>query len=121
MDCQSSNADPDVWMRPAVKPDGTEYYEYILTYVDDILCISMDPMKSMVHIQQKFKVKEGNKIEPPSSSLGATLSQLTTSNGIRNMSTLLFPMSKHAWRNLETPCQAAVSASLLLSHTVALI
>ena len=33
-------ADPDVWLRPAVKPDGFEYYEYILCYVDDVLCIS---------------------------------------------------------------------------------
>ena len=23
-------ADPDVWLRSAVQPDGTEYYEYIL-------------------------------------------------------------------------------------------
>ena len=34
-------ADPDVWMRPAVKASGEEYYEYILMYVDDILVISM--------------------------------------------------------------------------------
>jgi hypothetical protein len=25
-----SKADPDVWIRPAVKPDGFEYYEYVL-------------------------------------------------------------------------------------------
>jgi hypothetical protein len=80
MEYRSSYADPDVWMRPAVKPDGTTYYEYILTYVDDILCISMDPMKSMFRIQQKFKLK-GDKIEPPSSYLGATLAPLTTDNG----------------------------------------
>ena len=33
-------ADPDVWMQPAVKPDDTKYYEYVLIYVDDILVIS---------------------------------------------------------------------------------
>ncbi|CAJ1950956.1 unnamed protein product [Cylindrotheca closterium] len=37
----SSTADPDVWMRAAVKPDGEEYYEYIHCYVDDIPCMSM--------------------------------------------------------------------------------
>ena len=26
----SCPADPDVWMRPALKDDGSEYYEYIL-------------------------------------------------------------------------------------------
>ena len=33
-------ADPDVWMQPAVKPDSTKYYEYVLIYVDVILVIS---------------------------------------------------------------------------------
>ena len=35
-----SKADPDVWIRPAVKPDGSEYYEMVLCYVDDVLAIS---------------------------------------------------------------------------------
>jgi len=32
-------ADNDVWYRPALKPDGTECYECILVYTDDILDI----------------------------------------------------------------------------------
>ena len=32
-----TRADPDVWRRPAVKPDGFKYYEYILCYVDNLL------------------------------------------------------------------------------------
>jgi Reverse transcriptase (RNA-dependent DNA polymerase) len=36
-------ADPDVWMRQATKKNGFEYYEYILTYVDDCLVVSGDP------------------------------------------------------------------------------
>ena len=36
---KSCHADPDVWLRPAVKPNGDEYYEYVLCYVDDILAI----------------------------------------------------------------------------------
>ena len=38
-------ADPDIWMRPAQKADGTEYYEYILLYTDDMLCVSEEPEK----------------------------------------------------------------------------
>ena len=38
---QSSPADPDIWLRPAVKFNGDEYYEYVLIYVDDLLAISM--------------------------------------------------------------------------------
>ena len=37
---KSSETDPDVWLKPAVKLNGEEYYKYILVYVDDILCIS---------------------------------------------------------------------------------
>ena len=47
---QSSPADPDVWLRPVVKFNGEEYYEWVLMYFDDILVISMDPtaiLKSM--------------------------------------------------------------------------
>jgi hypothetical protein len=37
-------ADNDVWMKPSIKTDGLEYYEYVLTYVDDYLCISEAPL-----------------------------------------------------------------------------
>jgi hypothetical protein len=40
MGYRPSYADPDVWLQLAVKPDGFEYYEYILCYVDNVLCIS---------------------------------------------------------------------------------
>ena len=36
-------ADPDVWRRAATKPDGEEYFEYVLLYVDDCLVISHKP------------------------------------------------------------------------------
>ena len=36
---KSCRADPDVWMRDAVRPrDGMDYWEYVLLYVDDALC-----------------------------------------------------------------------------------
>ncbi|CAJ1960512.1 unnamed protein product [Cylindrotheca closterium] len=63
-------------MRAAVKPDGKEYYEYILCYVDDILCMSMKAKEVMEGIGRVFKFKKG-KIEPPESYLGATLRKKT--------------------------------------------
>ena len=33
-------SDPDVWMSPDKKTDGTEYWEYVLVYVDDDLVVS---------------------------------------------------------------------------------
>jgi hypothetical protein len=80
MDCRPSYADPDVWMRPAVKPCGTEYYEYILVYVDDVLCISHNPLKSMKRIQTDFKLKE-DKMEPPDVYLGATIARMKLADG----------------------------------------
>ena len=37
-------ADPDVWIKPAAKPDGSQYYEMVLCYVADVLAISHKPM-----------------------------------------------------------------------------
>ena len=75
-----SKADPDVWLRPAVKPDGFEYYEMILCYVDDVLSISHDAMKTMKGIQHKFKLKD-DKITEPENYLGTGLSKIVTENG----------------------------------------
>ena len=65
-------ADPDVWIRPAIKPDGTEYYEYIMCYVDDILSVSHDAKSILQSLQGQFKLK-GDKIEPPDMYLGTQL------------------------------------------------
>ncbi|KAI2513146.1 Reverse transcriptase (RNA-dependent DNA polymerase) [Fragilaria crotonensis] len=52
-----SKADPDVWIRSAVKENGFEYYEMTLVYVDDIMCISHDPKATMMGIQATFKTE----------------------------------------------------------------
>ena len=70
-----TRADPDVWIRPAVKPCGFEYYEMMLVYVDDILCISANPRATMHGIQETFKLKDG-KIEKPDTYLGAQLKEM---------------------------------------------
>ena len=67
-----TKADPDVWLRKAVNDDGFKYYEMVLCYVDDVLCISHEPMKNMKGIQRKFKLKD-DKIDEPRDYLGATL------------------------------------------------
>jgi hypothetical protein len=55
----SSLADPDVWFRTASKPDGFEYYEYILVYVDDLLVLSHEPQKTMKALESFYRLKEG--------------------------------------------------------------
>ena len=51
-----SEADTDVWLRPAVKPDGAEYCEMVLCYIDDVLAISNMPMRTMDGIRSVFKL-----------------------------------------------------------------
>jgi hypothetical protein len=72
MGFKSSVADPDVWLRPASRADGEQYYEYILMYVDNILAISADPMPIMEDIQRMVKFKN-DKIAVPPNYLGAKL------------------------------------------------
>lgn len=71
IDFKPSYADPDVWMRPATKSAGFQYYEYILVYVDDILVISAAPSSIMKTIQKAYRLKE--EPSPPKSYLGATI------------------------------------------------
>ena len=70
-----TKADPDVWLRPAVKADGFQYYELILCYVDDILSISADPAVSLRGLQDTFKLKD-DKVEVPGVYLGAGLGKM---------------------------------------------
>ena len=79
MSFKSSVADPDVWLRPAVKPDKEEYYEYILVYVDDIISVSHAPMDIMNEITNTFKFK-GDKCAEPDIYLGARLQKRSVGN-----------------------------------------
>lgn len=68
----SSRADADMWMRSAVKPDGSKYYEYVLVYVDDILAISLQPRRIMDYLEQHYQLKAGS-VGQPTTYLGADI------------------------------------------------
>ncbi len=70
-----TKADPDVWLRPAVKADAFEYYKLVLCYLDDILSISDNPKATLTDLTTVFKLK-GDKIEPPDIYLGAQLDKM---------------------------------------------
>ena len=69
-----SRADADVWMRPATKPNGFEYYEYLLVYVDDVLAISHDPKPLIEEVGKMYELKKGS-VGPPTRYLGVTISK----------------------------------------------
>lgn len=82
-------ADPDVWMKPAVKKNGDKYYEYVLIYVDDILAVSEHPHLIMETLSGVYRFKEDPtskaKWGPPTRYLGANIAnyQLPTSTGTK--------------------------------------
>ena len=75
-----SLADPDFWMRPAMKSNGFKYWEYILCYVDDLLCIHEDPSIALKQIKNNFKFKD-DKMEEPDTYLGGDLSKIDNVEG----------------------------------------
>jgi hypothetical protein len=69
---KSSLADPDVWMRPSKLPNGEEYYEYILVYVDDLLIISHrgNNILDILTTNYQYRLKD---VGPPKRYLGAVV------------------------------------------------
>ena len=59
MNFVSCKSDPNVWFREATKSDGTDYYQYVLLYTDDILAI-METSEDFIRqeLSNKFVVKE---------------------------------------------------------------
>jgi len=70
---ESCKADPDVWMRKAVKSDGSEYWEYVLLYTDDALVVSENGEHVLRReIGKYFELKEES-IGPPQLYLGGRM------------------------------------------------
>lgn len=61
-----------LYLRAACKPNGTEYYEYMLVYVDDILCVSHATAPIMKDLDRLYRLKEGS-VGPPTRYLGADI------------------------------------------------
>ena len=48
--------DPNVWIRTARRPDGYEYYEILLVYVDDITIVSNLGLTNFIRSRKGIKV-----------------------------------------------------------------
>jgi hypothetical protein len=68
-------------MRPRIRDDCFEFYEYILIYTNDILCISDTPQQSLKRIDKYFPMKP-NSIGKPDIYLGAKLSNVCLPNQV---------------------------------------
>jgi Reverse transcriptase (RNA-dependent DNA polymerase) len=94
---KSCKADPDVWLRPAVKENGALYYEYVLCYVDDILCCSENPKAIMDHLEEVYTLKAGS-VKEPDVYLGADIKKFAIG------------VDQYAWGiSPESYCKTAVA------------
>ena len=101
MDFESYKADPDVWLRPATQADGSEYYQYILLYMDDILAIMEEPEKFLrKELGARFTLKEKS-IGLPLQYLGNKVSQVTLQNGVTCWSFSSSQYIQNAVNNVE--------------------
>lgn len=57
MNFQNTIADPNVWRRRAMKPNGFSYYKLLLVYIDDIMVISHDPKVTLLKIYKVYQLK----------------------------------------------------------------
>ena len=73
-------ADPDVWMRPAIKSDGTHCYEYVLLYTDDALVISQNAEDILRNKIGKYVELKPESIGPPKIYLGGHMQKVTLEN-----------------------------------------
>jgi len=80
MKFQSSRADPDVWIRSAVKNDGMLYYEMILVYVDDMLLLSEDSKRLIKEFGDLYEFKSGS-VKEPDIYLGADIEKFQLPDG----------------------------------------
>ncbi len=78
---KSCRADPDVWMRDAVKSDGHAYYEYCLLYTDDCLVVSHKGEEVLRNEIGKYFVLKEESIGPPDIYLGGKLREVELENG----------------------------------------
>jgi hypothetical protein len=83
LDFVSCPADPDVWMRPGKKADGSAYWEYLLLYTDDALCVSETPENTLRNDLGKFfELKEGS-IGPPKIYLGGGVRKVQLDDNVK--------------------------------------
>ena len=94
-------ADPDVWMGPAMKANGNEYWEYVLLYVDNALVLS-DNAKSVLcnKIGKYFELKEAS-ISPPTIYLGGKMHKVVMQNGMNAWAFSLLQYVQAAVKNVE--------------------
>ena len=101
---QSCKADPNVWFRPSTKSDGTDYYQYVLIYTDDILEIMEEPERFLCDELGNVSTLKEKSIGQPTQYLGNNVSQVTLENGTKCCSFSSSQYFQSAVKNVEDYC-----------------
>ena len=70
-------------MRSATRTYGQDYYEYILLYIDDCLCISENTKHALLQVDKYFPINPTS-LGPPKTYLGGTFSKIQLPNGVHS-------------------------------------
>ena len=98
---KSCLADPDVWMRLAIKSDGNTYYKYILLYVDNALVVSENAESILQNeCRRYFHLKEES-IGPPMVYLGSRVCKVQLEYGVWAWSFSSSQYVESAIKNIE--------------------
>ncbi len=82
LDFTSCPADPDAWMRPAKRSDGSECYEHMLPHTDDALVVSENAEQVLRNeLGRCFTLKQES-IGPPKVCLGGHVRKVQLDNGV---------------------------------------
>ena len=108
LDFVSCLEDPDVWMQPAKKVDGSTCYKYILLYVDDALVIS-ERVESILRSElgRYFELKEES-IGPPSLYLGGNIQKVVLEDSTHAWTLSSSQYVKTAVKNVEEYVNAQI-------------
>ena len=95
-------------MRPALKADGSEYYEYILLYTDDILSVGEDAERVFrEEIGRYFELKERS-IGPPKIYLGSNVRKVELEMVLELGLSILRRMFKLQFRTCKIICRSVL-------------
>ena len=95
-------ADPDVWMRPAIKSDGSTCYEYVLLYTDDALVISENAESILRNEIGRYFILKEESVGPPKIYLGGRVRKVTLENGVEAWTFSSSQYVQAAVKNVET-------------------
>jgi hypothetical protein len=96
----SCKADPDVWLRANTDHMGTEFWEYVLIYTDDILAMGKDPMAILNRLNKYFTLKEDS-VGEPNIYLGAKIRSVVGPDGTRMWTQSSSHYIQEAVKNVE--------------------